>query len=63
MEKTPLSKYSVPLALCFIQSLLKFKGMREDFAVQDYLLLNFTVTRSIAHCYFGHDGSNFVTVT
>lgn len=57
-----MSQYSIPLALPFLQDLLKCRGMREDFAVQDYLLLNFIVTRSITLCYLGHHGNSFVTV-
>lgn len=60
----PLSHHPVPLAFPFLQGLVKYRaGMREDFAVQGYLLLNFIVTRSITHCYLDHHGNSFVTLT
>lgn len=44
-----------------LQGMLSCWGMREDFAVQGYLLLNFIVTRSITCCYL--DNHVIVTMT
>lgn len=42
---------------------VKVQKDERRFTAQDYVLLNFIVTRSITHCYLDHHGNSSVAVT